>query len=275
MVLKKLEYIHVISNGLLPDHLLSLLEKIKQITVSHNIKLGLTISVDGVGRVHEEVRGINNCFGRTKKLMDELARNFKRYCDVLDIGCTISKYNIPYIQQTDSFFEFYPFTITYHLAVPNKRIYTFEQYDYYVLEDNRSRLLASEFFYSKFLNTSFSKQPKIKFRYFANYYFLKKGGYGRLSQCSYFNRDITIDENLDVFLCATASDRVGDLKKITASKLYEQGRFEEMKNRTSQYCNTCIHYVDLPNLKGFILFFCEMLNYRWAWGNKYKFLSKW
>ncbi|MDD3037279.1 radical SAM protein [Bacteroides sp.] len=275
LVLKKLDYIHIISNGLLPDRLLSLLEKIKQITVKHNVKLGLTLSVDGVGSVHDEVRGIKNCFERTKKLMDELAQNSKCYCDVMDIGCTLSRYNIPYVQQTDSFFSGYPFTITYHLAVPNKRIYTFDRYDYYVLEDERSNLLATEFFYGKFLKTSFSKQARIKFRYFANYYFLKKKGYGRLSQCSYLNRDVTIDENLDIFLCATASDRIENLQKKTPAELYKQGSFDEMQRQTSQYCNTCIHYVDLPNLKGVVLFMCEILNYRWSWGNKYKFLSKW
>ena len=74
---------------------------------------------------------------------------------------------------------------------------TYTDADYSVLNDKRNSLLAQEYFYGKF---KYGDSFKSKFRCFVSYYYLKKQGKKRIVPCQYLRRDITIDENLNMFL---------------------------------------------------------------------------
>ena len=115
--------------------------------------MNFTLSVDGYGHTHELIRGVPNCFTRTKQILDEFKRNKSVYASNISIGSTISKNNIANIIETECFLNEYPFPVQYHLAVPNNRIHTLHDYDYYVIKDKHAMMLAAEYFYSKFLNT--------------------------------------------------------------------------------------------------------------------------
>lgn len=267
---KKLNYIHVISNGLLPERLFSLLLKLKEKANSKGVKVGLTLSVDGVGNIHEITRGIPNCFQRTIRILDEFKSNQNKYCDSFNIGCTISQTNVPYCQQTYEFLSKYPFKVYYHLAVPNKRIHTFDDANYYVINNERNRLLALEFFQYLYSTLSLRKEPIEKFRVFSNYYFLKNGGKGRLAQCYYKYRDVTIDENLDLSLCATASNIIGSLYKYDSNSLIKSKECKRVRKEICKDCNYCIHYSDIPTIKGLFIFFKYILKDRFLSGRQYK-----
>lgn len=237
--LPKISTIYLITNGLLPERLFELLQKTKQICVSHNVRLHLCLSVDGFGAVHELVRGIKGCFSKTTQVLDEMKKNLDLYCHSFSVGCTISIYNIEYIWQTYQYLSDFSFPVEYHLAVPNKRIGVFEDSKFYVLNDEKSRLLAAEFFYILYLRAA---DDESKFQYFTNYVFLKTGGRKRLCECSFLNRDVTIDERLNFYLCATASNSVGNLTQRSASQLLHQGLLDKEAKRLSSNCNSCIHY---------------------------------
>ena len=163
-----------------------------------------------------------------------------QFCHEMSIGCTISRYNVEHIWQTYHFLSKYPFPVEYHLAVPNKRIGTFESFDYYVLNDEKSRLLAAEFFYILYVHAT---DEQSRFQNFTNYYFLKTNGKIRLSECEYRYRDVTIDERMNLYLCATASECVGDLNVSNATNLCtEKALDDEAKKLYKNCCSNCIHY---------------------------------
>lgn len=273
MILPKLRHIHIISNGLLADKLLDLLKHTKEKLTSKGIMLGFTLSIDGYGSIHDKTRGIPGCFSRSKRLLDQITANKDIYCNSFNVGCTISRFNVAYLPETECFLEKYCANVIYHLAVPNKRIHTFDASDFYVLRDERSRLLAMEFFQSKYMNTSLKQNPILKFRYFANYYFLKNHGKNRIAQCSYLDRDITIDENLNISLCATASENIGNLN-LEPIKVLKRN-FSNVRNTNAKYCDGCIHYVDIPSIKGLIIFGYNLINNSFKWNYKYLYLTKW
>lgn len=270
--LKHLRAIYIISNGLLPERLLEILKYIKKTCSKHNIYLEFTLSVDGVNETHEHIRGISGCFKQTLHLLNEISKDTKLYCDQMTIGCTISKYNIPYIRETEVFFSQYNFPVEYHLAIPNKRIHTFEKHEYYVLNDEHSRLLCLEFFYGKYNNAS---SMSMKFRYFCIYYFLLHKGRGRLANCNYQYRDITINETLNIYLCATASDAIGNLNLGTMSSFIKSGEVSKEENNTKKYCNECIHYIYTPTIKGLFIFISYYLSEQFSWRKKFKWLIQW
>lgn len=250
LVLPKLSGVYLISNGLFPKRLFEYLREAKEKCKEKNVWLNICISIDGVGAVHEIVRGIPNCFSRSKEILDELYKNKECYCDSFSVGCTLSKYNIGFIREIEAFFSQYEgISVEYHLAVPNKRIGTFDDFDdYYVLNDEESRFLATEFFYERF-KTAWDEH--VKRQAFVNYYFLQHKGHGRLCGCDYLNRDVTIDENLDMSLCATASEIIGNLKNQCASDIIKSAERRKVQKQLKKQCDSCIHYsYHSLNLKG-------------------------
>ncbi len=256
-VLPKLKSLYLISNGLLPDKLFTLLKETKQKCDEKGIFLNICISVDGYAAVHESIRGIPNCFPKTKRILDEFKNNLELYAHGVTVGCTISQKNVAYLRQAEEFFRNYPFYVQYHLAVPNKRIHTFDCAERYnVLNDEYSRMLAEEFFYAKFWESKWTD----RYAYFCQYYYLKNKGHGRLCGCQYKYRDVTIDENLKMYLCATASDELGDTNVEKISDILSGKRFCKLEKSVCQNCDTCIHYVySTPTIKGWILFVKEFV----------------
>lgn len=270
--LPKLKNIHLISNGLLPNKLLPLLEQVKKLCDERKIQIGFTLSVDGIGEIHEQVRGIPKCFERTQKILEEFKQNPNKYYSNGTIGCTLSQYNIYYVREMEAFFEDYPLDIEWHIAIPNKRIHTFySAKDYYLIENEETRLLAAEFFFDKMCNAKSFK----KFRWFAQYYFLLHHGKGRLAQCNYRHRDVTIDENLFMYLCATASEKIGDLNIESVKQITRKKSFSKEEKNIEAYCDQCIHYVyNNPTFKGLWIFFKYLLCNRFKWNKKFEYLTK-
>lgn len=265
-----LKNIHVISNGLIPEKLYSTLSLLKSKANAKGVKIGLTLSIDGVGIIHDQTRGIPLAFQRSERILNHFKENIDKYCDSFNIGCTISNKNVPYIRETADYLKQYPFKVYYHLAVPNKRIHTFDNADYYVIKDERNRLLALEFFQSLYSETSIRKSPIDKFRAFANYYFLKTKGSCRLAQCYYKFRDVTIDENLDLSYCATASDTIGSLSNSSPKALIKSNKGKETSKHILKECATCVHYSDIPTIKGLFIFAYQIFKDRYMLGQQYK-----
>lgn len=259
---KSLRYIHVISNGLLPERLLDLLKNLKIKANEKGVKLGVTLSVDGYGKIHEMTRGVPNCFQRTLKLLNEFKQKREIYCDYFNIGCTISTTNIQYINQIEEFLKYYPFKVYYHLAVPNKRIHTFVDADYYVLNNQKAKLLSTEFYQSQYNKISIRKNPIEKFRAYANYRFLISNGKERIAQCNYLYQDVTIDENLDLSYCATASDTIGSLKDFSPLRLIKSNEGRKILTEVSKCCSSCVHYSDIPTISGAIKFIYALIKER-------------
>lgn len=264
LTLPRIHSIYCISNGLFPKRLFEYLEKAKQKCQTKNVHLHICISVDGYEKIHEEVRGVPKCFNKTREVLDILYNNKDKYCHSFSVGCTLSIHNIEFIKETQAFLESYKgLEIEYHCAIPNKRIKTFEESDYYLLNDDKKRLLAAEFFFEKYLN---SKTRQQRYQNFSNFYFLTHGGNERLNYCAYTNRDVTIDENLNLFLCATASDVIGNLKEYSASELIRSKKCKQVQKDILHYCNNCGHYSYHPlTLKGRMKYIKYEMRNRYIW----------
>ena len=264
LILPKIKDIYCISNGLAPKRLFEYLEKAKEICNQKSVKLHICVSVDGYGKVQEDVRGVPNCFKKTKEILDVLSSDKDKYCDDFSVGCTISIHNIDFIKETESFLNSYNnLQVEYHCAIPNKRILTFDNADYYVLNDERKRIQAAEFFYEKCIT---SRSLRKRFQYFSNFYFLTHNGHNRLNICSYTNRDVTIDEKLNLLLCATASEVIGNLKEATASELVKSKNYDKKQKEVLKLCENCVHYSYHPlTLRGRVEYIKFYIQNRYVW----------
>lgn len=257
LILPKLKSIFMISNGLYPKRLLEYLEVIKQKCYQHDVTVGITLSIDGIGNVQNLIRGVNLAWAKSCESLNSILKDKCKYCDVIGIGCTISKYNVAFLPQVETFFSKYEIPIEYHLAVPNKRIGTFQKFDYSVLSSEEARLLALEFFFRKMESSHESKKDKLK--YYLQYKYLLNHGKGRMLTCDYLDRDITIDENLNMYLCATASDTIGDLKTQSLDEILKSNELKSVHSIVRRECNTCIHYAATPTFRGWLSYISYQL----------------
>lgn len=268
--LKSLKRLHFISNGLLSDRLLQLMKTVKQECAKRKVAIYLTISIDGVENIHNRVRGIADGFSKTLHTLALLKENKEVYCDTLDIGCTVSNENVEYVQEIECFIKSLGVDAYYHPAVPNKRLHNFYDTDFNIMGNERSRQLATEYFYCRFKVASGLKH---KLRSFLIYYYLLNRGKIRLAGCQYLRSDVTITETLDLFLCATASDKVGNLKETSATDLLNSGCLKEQERKVEDFCSTCVHYIVFPSLKGGWYFLKQLFQpYTWI---HYKMKSSW
>lgn len=270
-VLPSLKSIYLISNSINSHRLLSILERLKSKCSARGLFLSVTISLDGIGEIHNHVRGVPNSFDKTAQTISELKNNRLKYCDKFDIGCTVSKHNVFNLAQIDEFCNNQRLDVFYHLAVPNRRIFTFDDYDYSVITDEYAKLMATEFFYGKYIST---KKKSKKIAYFINYNYLKNARPKRHAICNFRNKDLTIDENLNLYYCAVASRKIGNLVETPISKLLKSTNAKSVYKDMCNNCDNCIHYASIPNLYGLICFLYVYLNDVFAW-RKFKYLKEW
>lgn len=264
--LPSLKNIFIISNSINSSRLLEQLRSVYPLCKERGVKLNLQISLDGIGGVHDEVRGIKNSFSRTMNTIDTLRQHKDEYLDNFNLGCTISRYNVDYLPEIEEYFESYNVPFYFHLAVPNKRIHNFDDAPFSVMADEHAKQMAAEFFWKRYEN---AKNRNESCRAFLIYLYLIGKSKKRLFECDYLYRDVTINESLDTFLCATASDKAGNLvDDIPSKKLYSR-----LESSTKAHCDTCIHYANEPNLRGILTFLFYKIKY-YKWTSVYKQLSK-
>lgn len=268
--LPSIERIYLISNGLLTNRIIEKLKSIKEITMARNVKLYLTISLDGIDNKYTDVRGIAGGFNRVKETLYAIKSDMESYCDSLTIGTTVSIENVDSLKEIDSFATDLSIPVNYHIAVPNRRIYTNEDSDRYsVLCDELARLKAIEFFYGRFKK---SKTIKEKLLYFQNYYYLHSNG-RRVSSCTYKKQDLTIDENFNLYYCAKESKKIGNLTENKACEILNKDFSKQEERRICKECVNCGHYITLPTVQGFLLMVLEILR-PGVW-IAYRYLAKW
>jgi len=82
------------TNGFLTERLVAVAKEILAI-LGKSRKLNIYISLDGIGRIHDQVRGVKNAFGRVDKSLKFLKKLEFSYPNLhVGLNCTISKFNI-------------------------------------------------------------------------------------------------------------------------------------------------------------------------------------
>jgi sulfatase maturation enzyme AslB (radical SAM superfamily) len=256
LTLKRLKHIYVISNGVHTAKVLAMMETLKAKCAPRGVRVHLTISIDGVGDVHNSVRGTPT-FDKTAQTLRQVKARQSRYCDVLEAGVTLSARNIAHVAETAVFLERMQVAAWYHPAVPNKRLHNFDDNSFGLLSSERTAMLATEFFFSRFKEKK--NELKARLRAFLTYRYLLGGGRERIAGCSYLRSDLTITESLDLYLCAVASERVGNLKTATPKELLKSGAFAQAEKCLQERCPECAHYIIFPTIKGLWRFAVELL----------------
>ena len=237
--LPSLKSLNIISHGFGTKPLLKSLEVIYKSCQEKGVKFHVAISLDGVGEIHNLVRGRKKVFEKTTKTIDEIISNQSKYCDSYDIGCTVVNQNVNHLIELDTYAKSKNYNIKYRLGIENKRIESDKLKDQYSVVYNSLRQSAKEFFHYKFLE---AKSLSNKFKYYAIFYWLNSKVPKRLLGCAWKDEGVTLDSRGVLYYCAVASDKIGSLRDDKGENVFFADKnIEYRKSIISNNCDGCIH----------------------------------
>ena len=98
--------VHTPTNAILTDRIVDNTERIINIVRNYDETIPVTVkpSIDGVGELHDEIRGVKgnfNCLLRTIDGLKELEKKYDNFH--LELGTVISNFNIDYLDEIENF----------------------------------------------------------------------------------------------------------------------------------------------------------------------------
>lgn len=272
--LPKIKFLNIISNGFNKEALFVKVEKIYALCRKKGVNFHLSFSLDGYGELHNNIRGVKKAFERVSKSIDYASENKSRYCDSIDIGCTIVRQNVNHLIELDTYASRKNYLMKYRLGIENKRIASDEIIsDYSVLHDTKSRQPAIEFIHNRFFK---AKNIVDKFKYFSLFYFLSEKNPKRLLGCMWQDEGITIDAKSSISYCAVSSKKIGSLRKQKGKAIFfDEKNIAYRKSIIENMCQNCIHdYSGKPYI-GDVLIFLKYYIFEKIWCKIYRIKLIW
>jgi sulfatase maturation enzyme AslB (radical SAM superfamily) len=239
LTLPKLKSLNVISNGFNKKKILQDLELIYEMCRNKSVSFHVSISLDGVGVIHDAVRGKSGAFEKTISTIEAIIQKKYNYCDSFDIGCTIVNQNVNNLIELDSYAKVKGYNIKYRLGIQNKRIKSDEIISKFSVIGNENQQAAKEFFHYQI-----SKATTIneKFKYFSIFSWLNSNSPKRMLGCVWKDEGITLDSRGELYYCAVASNSLGSLRKKTGREIFfNNENINHRKNIIYERCDLCIH----------------------------------
>jgi len=261
--LPSLKSLNIISHGFSPKPLFKNLEKIYASCKAKGISFHVSISLDGVGDVHNKVRGRSKVFEKTISTIDEIIANQSKYCDSYDIGCTIVKQNIDYLIELDTYAKSKNYNIKYRLGIDNKRIESDKLRDQYSVIYSPLRQSAKEFFHYQMTQT---RDLADKFKYYSIFMWLNSKIPKRMLGCAWKDEGITLDSRGELYYCAVASKSIGSLRTGKGEEIFfDDKNIEYRKSIIKNNCDGCIHdYSGKPEFKNIWKFLLDTFKDRFS-----------
>lgn len=261
--LPKLKGLNTISNGFSQNLLLKELEIIYKDCRTKGVKFHVSLSLDGVGKIHDTVRGTANAFEKTTSTIDEIYNNQNNYCDSCDIGCTIVNQNVEYLIELDAYAKKKNYNIKYRLGIDNKRLSNDSIKNQYSVINSPLKQSAKEFFHYQFYR---AKSMGDRFKYFSIFFWLNSSQPKRLLGCIWRDEGITMDSRGELYYCAVASNSIGSLRNGQGEEIFFDNQNIDYRKRIINHCcDGCIHdYSGKPQLKDLLFFFQEVITQRYS-----------
>lgn len=102
----KPKVVHTPTNAILTERIVENTEKIINIVRNYNPKVPFTVkpSIDGIGELHDDIRGVKGNFACLLKTIDGLKKLEDKYDNFhLELGTVISNYNIDHLEEIEDF----------------------------------------------------------------------------------------------------------------------------------------------------------------------------
>ena len=226
-----------ITNGLWPERVLSTCEVIARLCVARGIHLSISVSLDGLGQIHNSMRGIPEAFAKTTRTIAELRGLQERYEFYLGVGCVVCHANLHQLGDFRSWcmehnlpcgFQLVGFHDTYVDNLAQQQVLDFSEDDLPALYALMEELAAER-----------SLRNWMAY-YWADMLHMYRDGRERQSPCPFLVDSFVLDACGNMRICETA-DNVGNcLTDGSCSDLYYGSKAATMRQAMARReCLTC------------------------------------
>lgn len=231
----------MVSNGFLPKRILEQTDKILDLLEPKGIKLSMSVSLDGVGTLHDQVRGIPGGFDKVLETLTGLQELQRRHDFWLGVGYVVMHQNLRHAMEfrtwgrargLDVSFQIVAFHDTY---IGN----TDRQEDVDFRSEDRAELIA-------FMEQLASERSPKNYAalYWADMVRVYRDGAPRTTPCPFTLEGLALDAYGEVYYCLS-TPKIGNVLREgrSVSDIYYDPknlryRSQEMRKRICPQCNS-------------------------------------
>ncbi|MCR8666369.1 polysaccharide pyruvyl transferase family protein [Aestuariibaculum sp. M13] len=236
--LPNIKGLSIITNAIVEADVKQRIFEVKQVCDSFGVPFSAMVSIDGLGKAHDNVRGTQGNFKTAISVFNYLRNDLNI---PVSFGCTISKINVWDVDDFLFYVKAHNMYGRFRIAESINRLYNLDRgkvirnFD----EDETYNLLL---FFEK-LKHSFEKNTTYK-RTYSSIQNILQGG-DRLIGCPYHNNGVVLGSKGQLSYCAPKSKEIGNALIQDAQSIYVN-QFEEKHRILKEHCNTCIHDYHAP-----------------------------
>lgn len=229
----KLKQISITTNGFNTARIKKFTADILAITDAHGIKLGITVSLDAMGDLHSQMRGVPGVWDKTAQSIEMLKASYGGKI-TLGLAATVTQKNSAY-QDLVALKEYAAekqVPIIYRMAVTVQRIFN----ENLIAENGILHEEAARKSFARFIGDQLSAGFSSRTQYYEMIRDVIEGKVkSRNIKCTEMRDGGMLDSNGDIYVCSVSGEKIGSLLADTKKGLI----YSSKKARSLVRCNNC------------------------------------
>lgn len=222
----------ITTNCIKPDFWEENVEEIALMCQKRNVFFQMNYSIDGVGQMHDKIRGTKGNFQNLERVIDYTIRRGIPY----QLHCTVNRYNVYHINKVLGFAESKNADIIFRLASPISRLQNEHQIEKVCLNTKEISFFC-DFLRSERLQ-SYTKSPGRRIFYLKLAEQLL-GNKKRIAPCYFKQEGVVLESSGKLSYCSRFDNSFSDIKDEQSLQLFKD---KELFNRCENgACTNCYH----------------------------------
>lgn len=229
--------IYLITNAIQEERVIEAIDDLSERCRSADVVFDVMVSLDGVGEVHDRVRGIPGNFESACTVLDHL-----QSADVADsvrVGSTIIQENAYHVEDLLEWCRKRDIYARFRLGIPHQRLYNIGGYEGFAITEDQKYHVAN---FLEYLVHEYEPNPARR----AFYESLRDQiiyGADRQAGCAWKSRGATLLADGGFGYCAVESDVLGNALEDNPSEMY-WGNADHLEEIVETKCAGCMHDYD-------------------------------
>lgn len=238
--LPRLRGVGLITNAYKSQQVIERITAVGEVVAAHGSSLDVMVSLDGVGDVHDRVRGRPGNFAQAERVIDAILAS--PLVHTRRFGCTVIRENVYHLHDLHEYALRKGIYIKYRLGIPHQRLYSRHVTDPFALTFEERCHLAI-FLENLLQHYDTGLQQAVFYRSLIGQLMHDAP---RRAGCDWQHKGVTISARGELLYCAVESRTLGDATKSDPEALYF-GNEDHLKEIVANRCAHCTHdYMGLP-----------------------------
>jgi len=235
----KIKGVGIITNGIIESSVKQKILDVASVCQSFDVPFNVMFSLDGIGNVHDIVRGRSNNYDAVWSLLNF----FHEETDIpTSFGCTITSSNALYVDELLDLVQSTGIYGRFRVAEFIQRLYNDGQSEYIRAFDEKMLYHLGLFFFR--LEHEYENNETYQKTYRSIRGMLAEGK-PRQTGCPYQSRATVLTAKGELLYCSPKSPDLGNVLKASAKKIYFSN-INKRRDIVKKDCQDCIHDYHFP-----------------------------